>query len=375
MTNQERFQKCISECRLVGVSYLSFVIFLGVASFGFVGAAYAHDPGLSTANLRVKDRSLEATLTFARADIESLVRLDVNRDGDTSREEFAASRGELEILFRDALEIRLGTRQISGSVVAFELDESDAVHVELSFTIGSDSRISVLPILLTRLPHGHRQYLSAVDAQGVLLARQMLSQGDQVCEIKRTPTTGNREFLQFLFLGVEHIVTGYDHLVFLFALLLAGGSLLSAGKIITSFTLAHSITLALATLNVVRLPASIVEPLIAISIVYVGVENLLRRGVRRRWLVTFAFGLVHGFGFASVLRELGVGASGTGILMPLFSFNLGVELGQLVIAALAFPLIWRLGYSPTFIARYAPACSVLIILAGGYWFIERALLP
>lgn len=340
-----------------------------------VELAHAHDPGLSTANLRVADGSLEASLTFARADIESLVRLDVDRDGKASRAELEASRPQLETLARGAYEIRLGTRQVSGQVVAIELDESDAVHFQLNFAIGSESRISVVPILLTRLPHGHRQYLSAVDAKGVLLGRQMLSKGADLYEIEWNSAAGRKEFGQFLFLGVEHILTGYDHLVFLFALLLAGGNLLSTGKIITSFTLAHSITLALATLNVVRLPASIVEPLIAISIVYVGAENLLRRGVRRRWLVTFAFGLVHGFGFASVLRDLGVGAGGTGLLMPLFSFNLGVELGQLVIAALAFPLIWQLRNSPRFIARYAPACSVLIILAGGYWFIERALLP
>ena len=343
--------------------------------FGFVGVAYAHDPGLSTANLRVADGRLGATLTFARADIESLVRLDLDRDGNASRAEFEAARSQLETLARDAFEIRVGTHHVAGQVVAIEFDESDAVHFQVNFAIGSDSRISVLPTLLTRLPHGHRQYLSAVDEQGVLLGRQMLSKDAPLYEIERASGARSKEFGQFLVLGVEHILTGYDHLVFLFALLLAGGSLLSAGKIITSFTLAHSITLALATLNVVRLPASIVEPLIAISIVYVGVENLLRRGLRRRWLVTFAFGLVHGFGFASVLRELGVGAGGTGLLMPLFSFNLGVELGQLVIAALSFPLIWWLRYSPTFIARYAPACSVLIVLAGGYWFIERALLP
>jgi hydrogenase/urease accessory protein HupE len=341
---------------------------------GLTGSLFAHDPGLSTANLRVADGRLEATLTFARADVESLVRLDVDGDGNASRAEFEAARSQLETLARGAFEIRVSTRQVSGSVVAIEFDESDAVHFQLNFAIGSDSKISVLPILLARLPYGHRQYLSAVDANGVLLGRQMLSRGADLYTIEHT-STGRKEFGQFLFLGVEHILTGYDHLVFLFALLLAGGSLVSAGKIITSFTLAHSITLALATMNVIRLPASIVEPLIAISIVYVGVENLLRRDVRRRWLVTFAFGLVHGFGFASVLRELGVGAGGTGLLMPLFSFNLGVELGQLVIAGLAFPLIWRLRYSPTFLARYAPACSVLIILAGGYWFIERALLP
>jgi hydrogenase/urease accessory protein HupE len=330
---------------------------------------------LSTANLRVAEGRLEASLTFARADIEALVRLDADRDGNASRAEFDASRPQLEALARDAFEIRLGARQVSGQIVAIELDESDGVHFKLNFSTGSNSKISVLSSLLARMPHGHRQYLSAVDAKGGLLARQMLSKGADRYEIESNSTAGGKEFGQFLLLGVEHILTGYDHLVFLFALLLAGGSLISAGKIITSFTLAHSITLALATLNLVRLPASIVEPLIAISIVYVGVENLLRRGVRRRWLVTFAFGLVHGFGFASVLRDLGVGAGGTGLLMPLFSFNLGVELGQLVIAALVFPWIWRLRDSPTFVVRYAPACSLLIILAGGYWLIERTLLP
>src|SRR5207248_3078790 len=120
------------------------------------------------------------------------------------------------------------------------------------------------------------------------------------------------------------IWTGCDHLCFLFGLLVVGGRFLSSAKIITSFTVAHSLTLALATFNVVSLPSRIVEPLIAASIVYVGVENLFRRDLDKRWLLAFGFGLVHGLGFASALREAGIGAdNGAGVVVPLVSFNLG----------------------------------------------------
>jgi len=122
------------------------------------------------------------------------------------------------------------------------------------------------------------------------------------------------------------------------------------------------------------LPPSIVEPLIAVSIVYVGLENIFRREVKKRWLLTFGFGLIHGFGFATVLRELGIGSQGVSAVVPIFSFNLGVEIGQITIAALVLPLIWKLQQKPDFALRYAPACSLLVVLAGGWWLIERTLL-
>jgi hydrogenase/urease accessory protein HupE len=180
-------------------------------------------------------------------------------------------------------------------------------------------------------------------------------------------------FWGFLLLGFEHILMGFDHLAFLFVLLIAGSSFREAAKIITSFTAAHSITLALATLDLVNLSPGIVEPLIAVSILYVGLENIFRQETKRRWLLTFAFGLIHGFGFASVLRELAIGADG-GAIVPLLSFNLGVEAGQIAMAALALPLIWKLKQQPSFAIRYAPACSMLVALAGGYWLVERTLL-
>jgi hypothetical protein len=127
-----------------------------------------------------------------------------------------------------------------------------------------------------------------------------------------------------------------------------------------------------ATLNLVHIPSRIVEPLIAASIVYVGIENLFRRGdPKGRWLLTFAFGLVHGFGFASVLREMGVGANGGGLVVPLVSFNLGVELGQIAIAAIALPLIWSLRTRPVFVRRWVPAASSMVAVLGSFWFVQR----
>ncbi len=190
-----------------------------------------------------------------------------------------------------------------------------------------------------------------------------------------TKAAGNRKinsFADFLLLGVKHIWTGYDHLLFLFGLLIVTRNFVSSLKIITCFTIAHSITLAVATLSLVQISSRIVEPLIAASIVYVGIENLLRGDdPKGRRLLTFAFGLIHGFGFASVLRELGVGANGSGITVPLVSFNLGVELGQIVVAGLALPVIWKLRAKPVFIRRWVPACSALVALLGGFWFVQR----
>src|SRR5262245_29413295 len=187
------------------------------------------------------------------------------------------------------------------------------------------------------------------------------------------PDSESRTFWAFIKLGVEHIWTGYDHLLFLFALLVVCRSFRSIVAIVSCFTVAHSLTLALATLNIVNLPSRLVEAAIAASIVFVGVENLWRRGEepRGRWALTFAFGLIHGFGFASVLRDLGVGAGPQGIVMPLFTFNLGVELGQVAIAALVLPIVWQLRKTEGFVRFGVPALSGLVALAGTYWLLER----
>jgi hypothetical protein len=181
-----------------------------------------------------------------------------------------------------------------------------------------------------------------------------------------------RGVLSFVGLGVEHILTGWDHLLFLVVLLLRGGGWLSIAKIITAFTLAHSVTLALAALDVVALPDRLVEAVIALSIAVVAAENLVATPVvSRRWLVSFGFGLVHGFGFSSVLRELGLPAQG--LLVSLLGFNVGVELGQALVVAVALPVLMAVRHSP-WEGRVVWTSSAAVLLIGVALFVERAFL-
>jgi hypothetical protein len=178
-----------------------------------------------------------------------------------------------------------------------------------------------------------------------------------------------REEGSFFALGVEHILTGYDHLLFLGALLLRGGRLLSLFKIITAFTVAHSITLALAVLGVVTVPERLVESIIAASIVYVALENIfLRQAPSQRWLVSFLFGLVHGFGFASALDPLHLPARH--LALALLGFNVGVEAGQALVVALLLPVfVWMRG--ARWEQRTVQAASGAVALMGFIWFMER----
>ncbi len=171
--------------------------------------------------------------------------------------------------------------------------------------------------------------------------------------------------------GVHHILIGPDHLLFLVGLLLLGGTMRQLILVVTSFTVAHSITLSLAALSILNPPARIIEPAIALSIVYVGADNLLSRGGRdvRPW-IALAFGLIHGFGFANVLNEMGLPQRA--LAWSLFSFNLGVEVGQLAVVILVASALAALRSRSEWAGRQvAFAGSIAVIAAGMFWFVER----
>ena len=175
--------------------------------------------------------------------------------------------------------------------------------------------------------------------------------------------------------GIKHIMIGPDHILFLVGLLLLGGTWWGLLKIVTAFTVGHSLTLSLAALDIVTPPATVIEPAIALSIVFVGADNLVRGTGRdlRAW-VALVFGLVHGFGFANVLREFGLPKEALG--WSLFSFNVGVEIGQVaIVMVVATVLATVRSYSDTLRQRVAFAGSVVVIAAGTYWFVERVFFP
>jgi hydrogenase/urease accessory protein HupE len=232
-----------------------------------------------------------------------------------------------------------------------------------------------LPRLASRAMAG--VVLTATGAQ-TFLGQKVLRPDDAVFEIPITaeaeapgtpPLPGFRAYLR---LGVEHILTGVDHLLFLLGLLVACRRLRTVAGVVTCFTVAHSVTLALAALGVVTLPGRVVEPLIAATIVFVGVENLVRGDEPKgRWLLTFAFGLVHGLGFAAALQQIGLGANGTSIVGPLVAFNLGVELGQLAVAVPLLVLLWKLRAVPAFARHGARAVSLIVVGFGIVWLVQR----
>ena len=339
-------------------------------------SASAHDPGLSAADLHINNSRLEGELSFALGDIEAVSPIDANHDQKISVEEFAAARARLEQIGRGALMIALDGQPLECQAATAILDmDSNAVRFRLEYRWLSGSLLELDSVLIKSLARGHRQILVLRDEQGRVRGEQMLQASDSRFQLNLSQQNagGLGTFTKFVVLGIEHILTGYDHLAFLFALLLAGSTLKEVLKIIRSFTAAHSISLALATFNVVSLPPSIVEPLIAVSIVYIGCENLLRRNLERRWLLTFGFGLIHGLGFATVLRELNVGSEVQSAVIPLLSFNLGVEFGQIAIAAVVLPLIWKLKPRPWFVPRLVPACSTCVALLGAFWLVARLL--
>lgn len=179
-------------------------------------------------------------------------------------------------------------------------------------------------------------------------------------------------FGEFFHLGVAHILTGYDHLLFLLALLLGCRRVKTMLWVVTGFTLAHSLTLALAALDVVTVSARIVEPAIAASIFFVAAENF--RAAEKTWqryALTCGFGLIHGFGFAGALRESGLGGAGAEIVKPLLGFNLGVEAGQLVVAAVLLPLLLWLERQAWFARCGMRIISGLVMALAVFWFWQR----
>lgn len=173
--------------------------------------------------------------------------------------------------------------------------------------------------------------------------------------------------LSFFKLGIEHLLTGYDHILFLLTVIMAM-SLLDTVKAVTAFTVAHSLTMALAFLHLVSLPSSIVEPLIALTIIYVSVENILTQNVKRRWLLTGLFGLVHGLGFVGALKAITV--SRDELLLSLFSFNLGIEAGQLLLIAISIPVL-RYLRSRAWDRRFCRGFSQGAAALGTVWLVQR----
>lgn len=248
--------------------------------------------------------------------------------------------------------------------------------LELHFRIRAP-RPATLGIHALMFPYDrlHQTFVNVYE--GGQLRQQFVLSADNADRTYYTGTTqGALAVIRtFVPAGIHHILIGPDHILFLIGLLLLGGGWKALLKIVTAFTIGHSITLSLAALNILTPSPSIIEPAIALSIVFVGADNLVRGGGRDvRALIALTFGLVHGFGFANVLREFGLPREALG--WSLFSFNIGVEIGQLFIVLLvATALVVVRRRSEMIGTRVAFAGSLVVIAAGTYWFVQRVFFP
>jgi hydrogenase/urease accessory protein HupE len=317
----------------------------------FVRVAQAHAVGLSSSEYTVTRSVVTARLVFAQGDAEGI-------DADT--------------LLRDIV-VQADGKTCKGVVEGIDRVQPAALAYSARFVCDAPrQRVEVRAMFFDRLPEGHRQAVRL--AQGARIVEDVLYRRhesvalavDGAVSHPRSSALAGMDGL--LRMGVGHILTGYDHLLFLFGLVLVGGRLRSLLAIVTAFTIAHSITLGTAALGVWAPSARIVEPAIALSIAYVGIENFFISDIRGRWRVTFPFGLLHGFGFAGALRSAELLPSE----MPaaLFSFNLGVELGQLAVLALMLPALVLLRRSKHF-AGTSRALSAAVVAMGALWFAAR----
>src|SRR5262249_5104699 len=239
--------------------------------------------------------------------------LDADGDGSLSEEELTRGREVLAAFVLRGLDVRSSTGACAGSVEDARLTAEDGVVVRAAYRCAGAMRPASARLpLLGALSLGHRHLATVVDDSGTERSRSVLYESRPAFEILApAPGDGRAGGVAFaLFrLGVEHILTGYDHLLFLLGLVLVGGRLRPLLLVITAFTFAHSLTLASAALGVWAPSPRLVEPAIALSIAYVDVENWFVPNAEGRWRITFPFGLVHGFGFAGALREIALPAS------------------------------------------------------------------
>lgn len=339
----------------------------------------AHQTRLSSSKLKIEGPAAEAMLELNGIDLNVATGLMLTDSADqVVPERLPQARATISayVLERVSLEAAEGTR-CEGAAGTIQ-PRNDHVLVELRFRCPDAAQPAAYRVALFHEIDPAARHMVTVDAQRQWIG--LLGAANPVLELAKGGESLWRTLWRYFLSGVEHIAIGYDHIAFLFAVIVLGRRLWPLFAVITAFTIAHSITLSLAVLEVVTLPSRLVEIAIAASIVYVAAENFFVRDLRRRWWITFAFGLIHGFGFASVLRDYGLPQDR--VVPVLAAFNVGVEAGQLLIVCVAIG-VWkaafvaaaRLGFAAGEDAqrRAALVVSGIVLMAALYWLAERFL--
>lgn len=331
--------------------------------------AAAHQTNLSTGHLVVDGTEVRYRLTVSAHDLALILDIPTDLVQPIPMESFAGRLDLLREYLDEKLLVVADDMACPRASVGLEYQRlPEEIVIDLRYRCPAPAtRLRVAYRLFFGLDPGHRA-IGTIDAGR---GREEYVVDRAASDIVVDFSGGNAliAFGRTVWLGVEHILIGVDHVLFVVALLLGGGRLRRVVLIVTAFTLAHSLTLALAWFGLVDLPVRLVEGLIAASVAYVALENVLGRGTRHRWLLAFGFGLVHGLGFYNALSGLDLDPRHA--VRTLFAFNLGVELGQLAIVAVMFPLLARVMGRPWF-RRVALSGSLAILAVALFWLVERA---
>lgn len=358
---------------LINFLYLGrSLLYLGCILLLFVfaaPAAWAHPLNNGYSQISIDRKDIQYELTLPEAD---LLMFDTDKDNVLSEEELNLRRPAIETYLRSGLHMELPSGPLDFSLLSMEKTEKTGVPA-VSFLLAFHSKSPVDSLNI-------RYNLLFDDADPAHVNFLVITNGDDVDQT--VFDSANRSYhyqamrqagmlssaWEYFTLGIEHILTGYDHLLFLLALIIAAARLKDVVKIVTAFTVAHSITLFLAATGRIHIESRWIEAGIALTIAYAAIENLYIRSVNIRWVLTFLFGLVHGMGFAGAISEVGLPEQY--LISSLLSFNLGVEAGQLAVVLIVLPFLLKMRQWK-FYRTGVKTASILFALIAVYWFFER----
>ena len=351
--------------------------------------AFAHKSSDSYLRIDVDQAHITGAWDIALRDLDFALALDADGDGALTWGEIRDARARVFDYALSHLRLQTGTVScpINSNDVLID-QHSDGAYAVLRFNAQCAVAVDTLGIdyqLLFELDAQHRGLLR-LTAKGATQSA-VFGPDTRAQKLSLGTSTAWSGFGSYVRLGIQHIAAGFDHLLFLFALLLPAvlrrvnntwhsvdrlsSALIDVTKVVTAFTLAHSITLALAVFGVVQLPTVLVEAAIAASIIVAALNNVWPIFSEKRWTLAFAFGLMHGFGFSSALTELGLAREQ--LASALLGFNLGVEIAQLAFVALVVPTVFLLGRRVPYVRTVLAPGSALIALLGTMWLLERVL--
>ncbi|WP_054025964.1 HupE/UreJ family protein [Bacillus sp. FJAT-28004] len=357
-------------------TFLSLLII--VLFFGTSTPAFAHSESMGYSSINVKGNEINFELFFDQRDL--LVQFDTNKDNNMDNEELSSQKEGIEAFLQKDLRIDVDSQPLTMELLSMEAITKGATKgVVLQLEFSADEAIEQFYLhynLVYEDAPFHKSILSVRSGDFFYQDIFEMSRKDIQVTLPESETGSSAQsdmgsvLWKYFLLGIEHILIGYDHLLFLLSLVLIAPRFKDALKIVTAFTIAHSITLFLVASGSMHVIPSWVEVLIALSICYVAVENLFVQKAKWRWILTAVFGLIHGMGFAGALAERGLPEHN--LIGSLLTFNLGVEAGQLMILCLLLPCLIWLQRFPWY-RKMVISTSCLIFVLAFYWFIQRLL--